>query len=120
MEGCGVAAAIGHRGRQHGAGYGLGRRRCDALAIDTAHGHTRGGVVVVSKRVKESFPMWTWWWATSRRRGCPGLVEAGADAVKVGIGPGSICTTRVMRGWGPQLTAVHDCSLAPSPIPGCR
>jgi IMP dehydrogenase len=85
----------------------------DAIVIDTAHGHTKG-VVTKLKEVKAKFP---------ELDGVVGniasadaakyLVEAGADAVKVGIGPGSICTTRIIAGVGvPQLTAVNDVANA--------
>ena len=85
----------------------------DAIVIDTAHGHTRG-VVDKLKEVKAKYPtldviVGNIATADAARY----LVEAGADAVKVGIGPGSICTTRVIAGVGvPQLTAVNDVAQA--------
>ena len=85
---------------------------CDVICIDTAHGHSRGVLEAVRRRPQElpqgarSSP------ATSPPpRATLALIEAGADAVKVGIGPGSICTTRVVAGVGvPQLTAIADCA----------
>ena len=79
----------------------------DAVVIDTAHGHTRG-VVAVLKKVKERFPQLDVVVGNiATAEAAIYLAEAGADAVKVGIGPGSICTTRVVAGVGyPQLSAV--------------
>src|SRR5690606_24530195 len=85
----------------------------DALVIDTAHGHTKG-VVAMVKQVKAAFPSVDVVAGNiATAEAAKALVEAGADAVKVGIGPGSICTTRVIAGVGvPQLTAVIDCAKA--------
>ncbi len=85
----------------------------DAIVIDTAHGHSRG-VVETLKRVKKAFPGVD---VVVGNIGTPeaalALVKAGADAVKVGIGPGSICTTRIIAGVGvPQLSAIYDVALA--------
>ena len=79
----------------------------DAIVIDTAHGHTRG-VVDALKKVKTQFPdLDVVVGNIATAEAAKYLVEAGADAVKVGIGPGSICTTRVVAGVGvPQLSAV--------------
>ena len=85
----------------------------DALIIDTAHGHTKG-VVTVLKNVKSKYPD-TDVIVGNIATGAAAkyLVEAGADAVKVGIGPGSICTTRVVAGVGfPQLSAILEVSEA--------
>ena len=81
----------------------------DAIIIDTAHGHTKG-VVEVLKKVKLNFPKLDVVVGNiATGAAAKALIEAGADAVKVGIGPGSICTTRVVAGIGvPQLTAVMD------------
>ena len=92
----------------------------DAIVIDTAHGHSKG-VVDVLKKVKKSFPkidVVVGNIATSEAAAY--LLEAGADGVKVGIGPGSICTTRIIAGVGfPQLSAVLEVSsvLAGSGVP---
>ncbi len=85
----------------------------DALIIDTAHGHTKG-VVTVLKKVKSKFPTIDVVVGNiATAAGAKYLVEAGADAVKVGIGPGSICTTRVVAGVGyPQLSAVYEVAEA--------
>ncbi|MQY41508.1 IMP dehydrogenase [Epibacterium sp. SM1969] len=90
----------------------------DVVVIDTAHGHSQG-VIDAVKRVKA---------ATSDIQIIAGnvataeatkaLIDAGADAVKVGIGPGSICTTRMVAGVGvPQLTAINDCATAAGDVP---
>ncbi|MEN9700531.1 MAG: hypothetical protein RLZZ301_1729 [Bacteroidota bacterium] len=85
----------------------------DAVVIDTAHGHTRG-VVDQLKAVKAKFPtLEVVVGNIASAEAAKYLVEAGADAVKVGIGPGSICTTRVIAGVGvPQLTAVNEVAKA--------
>lgn len=85
----------------------------DAIIIDTAHGHTKG-VVEVLKRVKVSFPnLDVVVGNIATAEAAKYLVEAGADAVKVGIGPGSICTTRVVAGVGfPQFSAVLEVAEA--------
>ncbi|MCE4956714.1 IMP dehydrogenase [Macrococcoides caseolyticum] len=81
----------------------------DALVIDTAHGHSKG-VLDMVKALKENFPEVTLIAGNvATASGTKALIEAGADVVKVGIGPGSICTTRVVAGVGvPQITAVYD------------
>lgn len=85
----------------------------DAVVIDTAHGHTKG-VVDKLKEVKSTFPtLEVIVGNIATAEAARYLVEAGADAVKVGIGPGSICTTRVIAGVGvPQLSAVNDVAAA--------
>ena len=81
----------------------------DAIIIDTAHGHTKG-VVEVLKTIKNKFPKLDVIVGNiATAEAAKYLVEAGADAVKVGIGPGSICTTRVIAGVGfPQLSAIIE------------
>jgi IMP dehydrogenase len=85
----------------------------DAIVIDTAHGHTEG-VVTQLKAVKALYPtLEVVVGNIATAEAAKYLVAAGADAVKVGIGPGSICTTRIIAGVGvPQLTAVNDVALA--------
>lgn len=85
----------------------------DAIVIDTAHGHSRG-VVEVLKKVKTTFPnVDVVVGNIATGEAAKYLVEAGADGVKVGIGPGSICTTRVVAGVGvPQLSAIYDVAKA--------
>ncbi|WP_196888614.1 IMP dehydrogenase [Aureivirga sp. CE67] len=108
-----VAAALGVTGDVLDRATALVEAGVDALIIDTAHGHTKG-VVEVLKSVKEKFnniDVVVGNIATGEA--AKYLVEAGADAVKVGIGPGSICTTRVVAGVGyPQLSAVYEVSKA--------
>ncbi|MDR1633257.1 MAG: IMP dehydrogenase [Dysgonamonadaceae bacterium] len=81
----------------------------DAIAIDTAHGHSRG-VVDLLKKVKKEFPDIDFVVGNiATAEAAKTLAHAGADAVKVGIGPGSICTTRIIAGIGvPQLSAIYD------------
>lgn len=85
----------------------------DAIVIDTAHGHSKG-VVDMLKAVKAKYPQLNVVVGNiATAEAAKMLVEAGADAVKVGIGPGSICTTRVIAGVGvPQLNAVYDVAKA--------
>lgn len=85
----------------------------DAIVIDTAHGHSKG-VVEVLKQVKQAFPnVDVVVGNIATGDAAKYLVEAGADGVKVGIGPGSICTTRVVAGVGvPQLSAIYDVAKA--------
>lgn len=83
----------------------------DLLVVDTAHGHSEG-VIQAVKKIKKKYPgldLIAGNVATSE--GTKALIDAGADAVKVGMGPGSICTTRVVAGIGvPQMTAIMDCA----------
>ncbi|MCQ2369552.1 MAG: IMP dehydrogenase [Paludibacteraceae bacterium] len=85
----------------------------DAIVIDTAHGHSKG-VIDTLKEAKKRFPGIDFVVGNiATGAAAKALVEAGADAVKVGIGPGSICTTRVIAGVGvPQLTAIYDVAKA--------
>ena len=102
-----VAAAVGVTGDVLERTEALVNSGVDAIVIDTAHGHTKG-VVNVLKEVKKSFPSLDVVVGNiSTGAAAKYLVENGADAVKVGIGPGSICTTRIIAGVGyPQLSAV--------------
>ena len=82
---------------------------CDVIVIDTAHGHHKR-VIEMVKWIKKNFEIPVVAGNVATREGCRALIEAGADGVKVGVGPGSICTTRVVAGVGvPQLTAIMDC-----------
>jgi IMP dehydrogenase len=85
----------------------------DAIVIDTAHGHSKG-VVIQLKEVKKAFPnLDVVVGNIATAEAARYLVDAGADAVKVGIGPGSICTTRIIAGVGvPQLTAINEVANA--------
>ncbi|GGK52460.1 MULTISPECIES: IMP dehydrogenase [Flavobacteriaceae] len=108
-----VAAAIGVTGDAVERADALITAGVDALIIDTAHGHTKG-VVTVLKEIKSKFPtIEVIVGNIATGAAAKYLVEAGADAVKVGIGPGSICTTRVVAGVGfPQLSAILEVSEA--------
>jgi len=107
-----VAAACGVGADSIARAEGLVRAGVDALVVDTAHGHTRN-VIEAIKRYRASY-------GTSidivagnvaTPEGTAALIDAGADGVKVGIGPGSICTTRIVAGVGvPQLTAIITCA----------
>jgi len=87
--------------------------KVDVIVVDTAHGHSRN-VIKAVKAIKEAYPhvdLIAGNVATAEAT--IALIEAGADAVKVGVGPGSICTTRVIAGIGvPQITAVYNCASA--------
>ncbi|MAO18113.1 IMP dehydrogenase [Muricauda ruestringensis] len=108
-----VAAAIGVTGDAVDRAAALVKAGVDAVIIDTAHGHTKG-VVSILKAVKKSFPeLEVVVGNIATAEAAKYLVEAGADAVKVGIGPGSICTTRVVAGVGfPQFSAVLEVAAA--------
>lgn len=85
----------------------------DAVCVDTAHGHSRG-VLEAVKEVKKTFPsLQVVGGNIASGEAAKALAKAGADAVKVGVGPGSICTTRIVAGVGvPQLTAIYDAAQA--------
>ena len=87
--------------------------KVDVIVLDTAHGHSRG-VIEAVKHIKQKYPeVELIAGNVATADATRDLIEAGADAVKVGIGPGSICTTRVIAGIGvPQITAVYDCANA--------
>lgn len=108
-----VAAAVGVTANTYERINALVEAGVDAIVIDTAHGHSRG-VIETLKEVKkryQSIDIIVGNIATAEA--AKALAEAGADAVKVGIGPGSICTTRVIAGVGvPQLTAIYEVSKA--------
>ena len=108
-----VAAALGVTADAVDRAAALVKAGVDAVVIDTAHGHTQG-VVNVLKAVKASFPnLEVIVGNIATGEAAKFLVAAGADAVKVGIGPGSICTTRVVAGVGfPQFSAVLEVAAA--------
>lgn len=85
----------------------------DLVSIDTAHGHSKG-VIDTAKRIKKTFPdVDTIVGNVATEEAAKALIDAGADAIKVGVGPGSICTTRVIAGVGvPQLSAVYESAKA--------
>ncbi len=108
-----VAAGIGVTPDSLERATALVEAGADAIVIDTAHGHTRG-VVAVLREVKEKFPTIDVVVGNiATGEAAKYLVMNGADGVKVGIGPGSICTTRVIAGVGvPQLSAIYDVAKA--------
>ncbi len=108
-----VAAALGIAPDTLERAAALVEENVDALVIDTAHGHTRG-VIETVKKVKKAFPEVDLVAGNvGTAEGAKALADAGVDAVKVGIGPGSICTTRIIAGVGvPQLTAIFDVARA--------
>jgi IMP dehydrogenase len=112
-----VAAAIGVGVDMEERVAALVKAKVDVLVVDTAHGHSRG-VIEAVKTIKKKYPdidLMAGNVATAEAT--RDLIEAGVDAVKVGMGPGSICTTRVIAGIGvPQITAVYDCAKAARPF----
>ena len=107
-----VAAAVGVGKDAFERSQELVDKGVDLLVIDTAHGHSQG-VIEFVKRVRNSLDVSIMAGNIATGAAALALVDAGADAVKVGIGPGSICTTRVVAGTGvPQITAVHNVAAA--------
>jgi IMP dehydrogenase len=108
-----VAGAIGATGDYMERASALVEARADALAIDSAHGHS-SRVLEAVRDVKKAFPYVTLLAGNvATYDGALALIDAGADAIKVGIGPGSICTTRMVTGAGmPQITAISEASRA--------
>ena len=85
----------------------------DVLVIDTAHGHSKGVVDAVKQTKREHPHVQIVAGNIATAEATELLIQAGADGIKVGIGPGSICTTRIVAGVGvPQVTAIHDCARA--------
>ncbi len=113
-----VAAAIGAGGDYLDRARALIQAGVDVIVIDTAHGHS-DGVLQATAKVREAFPdVQLVAGNVATRAGAAALVERGVDAVKVGVGPGSICTTRVVTGVGvPQLTAVMDAVEGAGDVP---
>jgi IMP dehydrogenase len=111
-----VGAAVGTGASMMERAEALVEAEVDVLCIDSAHGHSHG-VLHALERLRERFP------DTDivagnvvTAEGAQALIERGADAIKVGVGPGSICTTRVVTGAGmPQITAVTECAAAAEP-----
>ena len=85
--------------------------KVDVIVLDSAHGHSKG-VIEAVKKIKAAYPeLQVIAGNVATAQGCEDLIKAGADCIKVGMGPGSICTTRVVAGIGvPQVTAVMDCA----------
>ncbi|MHC4605528.1 MAG: IMP dehydrogenase [Planctomycetota bacterium] len=101
-----VAAAVGVH--EFDRANALAENHVDVLVVDTAHGHSRNVIETVAK-LKKSFSVDVIAGNIATQEAAKALVEAGVDGVKVGIGPGSICTTRVIAGIGvPQITAIDE------------
>ena len=107
-----VGAAIGVGKDRLAHAEALLKAGCDVLFIDSAHGHTKN-VIETIKEIKHHFPNCQLVAGNvATAEGAGALIKAGADGIKVGIGPGSICTTRIVAGIGvPQLTAIHNCAV---------
>ncbi|MDB5120393.1 MAG: dehydrogenase [Sphingobacteriales bacterium] len=108
-----VGAAVGVSADNLDRVKALVRAGVDVVTVDTAHGHSKG-VIDMVKSIKAIFPdLQVIAGNIATAEAARALAEAGADAVKVGIGPGSICTTRIIAGVGvPQLYAVYECAKA--------
>ena len=114
-----VAAAVGVGQDAWERSMALIDAGVDILVVDTAHGHNNAVLEMISKLKAEPFAknVDIIGGNVATREGAQALVDAGADGVKVGVGPGSICTTRVVAGVGvPQVTAVYQASLACKPV----
>jgi IMP dehydrogenase len=108
-----VGAAIGVGSDALERAAALVRAKVDLLVVDSAHGHSKN-VLELVKTVKAAFPeIDVLAGNVATAEGAAALIEAGADGVKVGVGPGSICTTRMVAGVGvPQMTAIFQCAEA--------
>ncbi len=108
-----VAAAVGTSRETLDRAEALVRAGVDALVVDTAHGHSEGVLQMVGDLRERHPDVQLVAGNVATTVGARDLIERGADAIKVGIGPGSICTTRIIAGIGvPQITAIQDCALA--------
>ena len=107
-----VGAAVGVGSDALERAEALADADADVLVVDTAHGHS-AGVLEVVRRIKSRRSIELVAGNVATREAAHALIEAGADAVKAGVGPGSSCTTRIVAGVGvPQVTAIHDCAQA--------
>jgi IMP dehydrogenase len=110
-----VGAAVGVGEDAEKRARALVEAGVDFLVVDTAHGHSRA-VVDMVRLLKQRTSVDIVGGNVATRAGAQALVDAGADGIKVGVGPGSICTTRVVAGVGvPQISAIHEASLAARP-----
>jgi len=110
-----VGAAVGVGPDALDRAAALVEQDVDVLVVDTAHGHSRG-VLEMVRRLRDSFDVELIAGNIATAEAAEALIDAGADAVKAGVGPGSICTTRVVAGVGvPQITAVFDCARVAGP-----
>jgi IMP dehydrogenase len=105
-----VGAAVGVGPDALDRAAALVEAETDVLVLDTAHGHSRG-VLEMARRLKDRFDVDLVAGNVSTAEGAEALIDSGVDSVKVGQGPGSSCTTRVVAGAGvPQVTAIYDCA----------
>jgi IMP dehydrogenase len=110
-----VAAAVGVGPDAMERAAALVESGADALVVDTAHGHSHG-VVEMVRTLKERLDVQLVAGNIATAEAAEALIDAGADAVKAGVGPGATCTTRVVAGVGvPQVTAIYDCMKAAEP-----
>lgn len=108
-----VAAAVGVDADGYERARTLAEAGADALVVDTAHGHSSAVAEMIRGLKKASLPADVIAGNVATREGAQALIDAGADGVKVGVGPGSICTTRVVAGVGvPQVSAIYEAALA--------
>ena len=106
-----VAAAVGVGGKEWERAKKLFEAGVDAIVVDTAHGHSKGVIEAVKKLKKEFNGVDIIAGNVATSEACADLIKSGVDGIKVGIGPGSICTTRVVAGIGvPQFSALLDCA----------
>ncbi|TDQ05820.1 IMP dehydrogenase [Labedaea rhizosphaerae] len=112
---CGAAVGVGDDGYKRA--MTLVEAGVDVLMVDTAHGHSRAVLDIIARIKRElGETVDVVGGNVATRAGAQALIDAGADGVKVGVGPGSICTTRVVAGVGvPQITAIYEASLACGP-----
>ncbi|PYT07700.1 MAG: IMP dehydrogenase [Acidobacteria bacterium] len=108
-----VGAAVGAGKDSEERARALAEAHCDLLVVDTAHGHSEGVMETIA-RLREAFPQVQLVAGNvGTEEGAQALIDRGVDAVKVGVGPGSICTTRIVTGAGvPQLTAIAESARA--------
>jgi IMP dehydrogenase len=111
-----VGAAIGVSPEREERAAALMRAGVDVLCIDTAHGHSQNVIDAVRATKRECPEIDVVAGSVATAEGAKALIEAGADALRVGMGPGSICTTRIVAGVGvPQITAIMDCVAVAEP-----
>ncbi|HTW87285.1 MAG TPA: IMP dehydrogenase [Candidatus Binataceae bacterium] len=111
-----VGAAVGVGPDREQRVAALKRAGVDALCIDTAHGHSRNVIEALRATKREAPEVEVIAGSVATTEGARALCDAGADALRVGMGPGSICTTRVVSGVGvPQITAIMDCAAIAEP-----
>ncbi|MDN6202143.1 MAG: IMP dehydrogenase [Micrococcaceae bacterium] len=113
-----VGAAVGFFGEGYDRAMALVEAGVDVLVVDTANGHSQGVLDMITRLKKDpaAAHVDVIGGQAATREGAQALIDAGADAIKVGVGPGSICTTRIVAGVGvPQITAIHESAKASIP-----